>query len=393
MREPLLANHLDESPIMSKALSVAIEEAIQGGTFNGVRVGNDPLIVSHFQFSDDVIFLGEWSYINLKNLLRILRCFHIASRLEVNLSKLALYGLGVARNEVDWIASTLKCTLRSLPFEYLGLPVGANMSISCHWSPIIKKFQKRFSSWKARCLSISGACFFGAGQSKIGKSHGSLGSKSWLIGSMGGLGIGSLSASNLSLLGKWWWRFHTEPDALLQQVISSIHGSCDGLNSNRDSIKGSGIWINILKAGRKINDIGVPFINYFKRKVISCTSTRIWKDVWFRSQSLDRFIQDGVDGWTWALDTSGSFKVSILRSCIDSLDLSRSDPANLRNELIPKKVNVFFWRLIRNCLPTKTNLVDKARSHDLLELSGSIVLASVFTKTLDVIIRITSWVI
>ncbi|GKE85912.1 hypothetical protein Tco_1559654, partial [Tanacetum coccineum] len=110
-------------------------------------------------------------------------------------------------------------------------------------------------------------------------------------------------------------------------------------------------------------------------------------------ENFDLSLQDEVDGWTWSLDTSGSFSVSILRSCIDSLDLSRSDPANLRNELIPKKVNVFFWRLIRNCLPTKTNLVDKARSHDLLKLSGSVVLASVFTKTFDAVIRITSWVI
>nr|GEX37944.1 RNA-directed DNA polymerase, eukaryota, reverse transcriptase zinc-binding domain protein [Tanacetum cinerariifolium] len=129
----------------------------------------------------------------------------------------------------------------------------------------------------------------------------------------------------------------------------------------------------------------------------------------------------------WIL--SGSFKVSILRSCIDSLDLSRSDPATLWNELITKNVNVLFWRFIRNRLRTKTKLVDKGidlhtvlcsfwddycessdhifiecnmvkpiwdslsrwcnvhvsltRSHDLL----------VFTKTFDVVIRITSWVI
>ncbi|GJT68960.1 RNA-directed DNA polymerase, eukaryota, reverse transcriptase zinc-binding domain protein [Tanacetum coccineum] len=255
---------------------------------------------------------------------------------------------------------------------------------------------------------------------------------------------------------------------------------------------GSGIWSNILKVGWKINDNCVPFINSFKRKVISGSSTRIWKDMWFGSQSLDPIyprlfalaldknclvqqwvsvssenrdlwrrhlflgiemeelenfdsvimrlsLQDGVDSWMWSLDTSGSFKVSILRSCIDSLDLSRSDPTTLWNELIPKKVNVFFWRLIRNRLPTKTNLVDKgidlhtvlcffcddyyessahifieckmvkpiwdhisrwcnvhvslARSYDLLELSGSVILALVFTKTFDAIIRITSWVI
>ncbi|GJY25942.1 hypothetical protein Tco_0400668 [Tanacetum coccineum] len=212
---------------------------------------------------------------------------------------------------------------------------------------------------------------------------------------MGGLGIGSLLASNLSLLGKWWWRFHTEPDALWQQVISSIHGSCAGLNSNRDSIKGPGIWINILKAGRKINDIGVPFINSFKHKVLATSENR---DLWRRDlflgremEDLENFdsvimglsLQDGVDGWAWPLDTSGSFKVSILRSCINSLDLSRSDPVTLWNELIPKKVNIFFWRLTRNNLPTKTNLVGK----------GLVVLASVFTKKFDAIIRITSWVI
>ncbi|GJU72871.1 putative RNA-directed DNA polymerase, eukaryota, reverse transcriptase zinc-binding domain protein [Tanacetum coccineum] len=512
--------------IVAEALSVAIEEAIEGGTFNGVRVGNDPLIVSHFQFADDVIFLGEWSYMNLKNLLRILRCFHIASGLKVYLSKSALYGVGVSRNEVDWMASTLKCTPGSLPFNYLGLPVGANMSISCHWSPIIEKVQKRLSSWKARCLSIGGRLtlvksvlgslplyyfsifrapskvlsllesirgrFFWGGSAEDRKISWVAWKQIMADRSMGGLGIDSLSASNLSLLRKWWWRFHTEPDALWRQVISSIHGSCVGLNSNRDSIKGSGTWINILNAGGKINDIGVPFINSFKCKVISGSSTRMWKDVWFGSQSLDQIyprlfslaldkdcsvqqwvsatsenrdlwrrdlflgremedlenfdsvimglsLQDGVDGWTWSLDTSGSFKVSILRSCIDSLDLSRSDPVTIWNELIPKKVNIFFWRLTRNRLPTKTNLVDKgidlhtilcsfcddycessnhifiecktakpiwysisrwcnvhislARSYDLLEFSGLVVLASVFTKNFDAIIRIISWVI
>ncbi|GJW09744.1 hypothetical protein Tco_1575571, partial [Tanacetum coccineum] len=168
--------------------------------------------------------------------------------------------------------------------------------------------------------------------------------------SMGGLGISSLSASNLGLLEKWWWRFHTEPDALWRQVISSIHGSCGGINSNRDSIKGFGLWINILKEGWKINDIGVPSINSFKCKVISASSEN--GDLWRRDMFLGRemedleyfnsvimglSLQDGVDGWMWSLDTSGSFKVSILRSCIDSLDLSRSNPVTLWNEWISKK--------------------------------------------------------
>nr|GEU75405.1 retrovirus-related Pol polyprotein from transposon TNT 1-94 [Tanacetum cinerariifolium] len=51
---------------------------------------------------------------------------------------------GVARNEVDSMASTPKCTSGSLPLDYLGLPVGATMSISCHWSFIIEKEKEKY---------------------------------------------------------------------------------------------------------------------------------------------------------------------------------------------------------------------------------------------------------
>ncbi|GJW87365.1 retrovirus-related pol polyprotein from transposon TNT 1-94 [Tanacetum coccineum] len=42
--------------------------------------------------------------------------------------------------------------------------------------------------------------------------------------SKGGLGIGDLKSSNLAMLIKWWWRFHTEDQSLWCQVIRSIHG-------------------------------------------------------------------------------------------------------------------------------------------------------------------------
>ncbi|GJR96849.1 RNA-directed DNA polymerase, eukaryota, reverse transcriptase zinc-binding domain protein [Tanacetum coccineum] len=63
-----------------------------------------------------------------------------------------LYGVGVARNGVDWMSSTLKCTPGSLPFNYLGFPVGPI------WAGFLRVVQPR-----------------------IEKFHGSLGSKSWLM--------------------------------------------------------------------------------------------------------------------------------------------------------------------------------------------------------------------
>nr|GFA11148.1 RNA-directed DNA polymerase, eukaryota, reverse transcriptase zinc-binding domain protein [Tanacetum cinerariifolium] len=45
--------------------------------------------------ADDAVFLGEWSDENLDNLLKILRCFHLASGLRINIAKSHVLGVGV----------------------------------------------------------------------------------------------------------------------------------------------------------------------------------------------------------------------------------------------------------------------------------------------------------
>ncbi|PWA65580.1 hypothetical protein CTI12_AA332140 [Artemisia annua] len=47
----------------------------------------------------------------------------------------------------------------------------------------------------------------------------------------GGLGVGSIRSKNLSLLGKWRWRFLMEKEAIWRKVISKFHG-VDGGFSN-----------------------------------------------------------------------------------------------------------------------------------------------------------------
>nr|KAJ0221875.1 hypothetical protein LSAT_V11C200066830 [Lactuca sativa] len=78
-----------------------------------------------FDYADDALFLGEWSKGNIKNLARILRCFHVSSGLKVNFYKSRVFGVG----------ATLEETYRHLvvkPLLFLshlwGVPVGANMN-------------------------------------------------------------------------------------------------------------------------------------------------------------------------------------------------------------------------------------------------------------------------
>ena len=73
--------------------------------------------------------MGDWTKNNIKNLARILRCFHIASGLKVNSNKSKVFGVRASVQETARWALLLGCKPSSLPFNYLGVPVGANMNL------------------------------------------------------------------------------------------------------------------------------------------------------------------------------------------------------------------------------------------------------------------------
>ncbi|GKF71593.1 putative RNA-directed DNA polymerase, eukaryota, reverse transcriptase zinc-binding domain protein, partial [Tanacetum coccineum] len=110
----------------------------------------------HLQYADDALILGEWSLVNAKNLSRILTCFHIASGLKVNFNKSKLFGIGVFNHELHSTATSIRCLASQFPCTYLGLPIGANMSRCSNWMPLVERFQKRLSNWKAKSPSIGG---------------------------------------------------------------------------------------------------------------------------------------------------------------------------------------------------------------------------------------------
>ena len=70
--------------IAMEGLNVAMKAAKDKGLFKGASIPNCDHIISHLFYADDALFMGEWSKENLKNLARILRCFHISSGLKVN---------------------------------------------------------------------------------------------------------------------------------------------------------------------------------------------------------------------------------------------------------------------------------------------------------------------
>ncbi|GJU37692.1 putative RNA-directed DNA polymerase, eukaryota, reverse transcriptase zinc-binding domain protein [Tanacetum coccineum] len=142
--------------MIREALHITFLEAKAKGIFEGVKIGSNKVDVSNLQFADDAFILGKWSLENARTLCRILRCFNLASGLKVNFSKSKLFGVGVDASDIQGFANILDCQASTFPCSYLGLPIGANMSKACNWKPIIKKFHKQLTSWKARNLLYGG---------------------------------------------------------------------------------------------------------------------------------------------------------------------------------------------------------------------------------------------
>nr|GEX64499.1 RNA-directed DNA polymerase, eukaryota, reverse transcriptase zinc-binding domain protein [Tanacetum cinerariifolium] len=114
------------------------------------------LDLSHLFYTDDALFMGEWSDCNMRGIINILKCFHLASGLQMNIHKSQVLGMGIPCSFVESMASSLGCSVMEDKFCYLGVMVGDKMSCHKAWDGVMLKLQSRLSNWKAKTLSIRG---------------------------------------------------------------------------------------------------------------------------------------------------------------------------------------------------------------------------------------------
>jgi hypothetical protein len=75
------------------------------------------VVVSHLQYADDTLYIGEASVDNLWALKAILRGFEMASGLKVNFWKSDLIGINVSPTFLEMACTFLNCRLWSIPFK------------------------------------------------------------------------------------------------------------------------------------------------------------------------------------------------------------------------------------------------------------------------------------
>ncbi|KAL4584844.1 hypothetical protein LXL04_009454 [Taraxacum kok-saghyz] len=171
---------------------------------------------------------------------------------------------------------------------------------------------------------------------------------------------------------------------------------------------GESPWARLIALEDKLHDKGVVDRSILRRKVRDGQNTLLWLDTWNGDQTLaERFHRlavldvvrwriggqikggsgtggvrytgggggvsaaqivemgnilkdvrcvEGKDGWSWEINLEGFFTVASTRNWIDENVLPDAGIKSRWCSWIPKKVNIFVWRVLRNRLPTRGSL-------------------------------------
>ncbi|GKB49399.1 RNA-directed DNA polymerase, eukaryota [Tanacetum coccineum] len=270
--------------LVMESLHLSFSRVVDAGMFKGIRLSNS-LSLSHLFYADDALIIGEWSNDNLRSIINVLKCFHLASGLQINIHKSQLLGVGVPRVDVETTASSIGCSIMNDQFRYLGVMVGENMSRHKAWADVVLKLRSRLSKWKSKTLSIGGFLkemesirnnFF-IGADSLDKKITWVAWNNVLASKKnGGLGVSSFYALNQAMFLKWVWRFISEDGSLWSRVIQAVYGSHIGSHS----VHMASTWSSIMREVQLLKSKGFDFMSLCSKRVGDGSNTRFWLDVW-----------------------------------------------------------------------------------------------------------------
>ena len=130
---------------------------VDANLFHGFGVGNgNDVRLTHLQFADDTLIIGEKSWLNVRSMRAVLLLFEEVSGLKVNFHKSMLTGVNISDSWLTEAAMVMNCRRGVIPFVYLGLPIGGDSRKLSFWKPVVDRIKARLSSWSNNFLSFGG---------------------------------------------------------------------------------------------------------------------------------------------------------------------------------------------------------------------------------------------
>jgi hypothetical protein len=309
--------------LVAEGLGMLVRRAVEVNRFKPFLVGTEEFPVSILQYADDTLCIGEASVENLWTLKAILRGFEMMSGLKVNFFKSCLVGVNVSDEFMFMATEFLNCRRGSIPFKYLGLPVGGNPRKLDTWEPMLTIIKRKLGTWRNKYVSFGGRIvllnavlsaipvFFLSYMKMpvkvwkelvkiqrdflwrgLSKSSGIFWVK-WddicKPKKEGGLGIRDLRLVNVSLLAKWRWKLLSHENEVWKDVMIAKYGpgsiGVGDLRESRTSRLASKWWLDICTLDKDSN----WFVEAVVKEVGNGNNTLFWKEVWIGNQPL--FVQ------------------------------------------------------------------------------------------------------
>jgi hypothetical protein len=113
------------------------------------------------QYADDTLLILPGHARVLFNLKGLLRSFSDSTGLHVNFNKSFLVPINIPSERATHLANTFGCQVGSMPFTYLGLPLGTTKPSVQDFTPVLNRIERRLSgisnllSYDGRLITVN----------------------------------------------------------------------------------------------------------------------------------------------------------------------------------------------------------------------------------------------
>jgi hypothetical protein len=107
-------------------------------------------------YADDVVTFVRPTRLDLLTCSAIVEDFGVASGLCTNLAKCSIHPIWCTPEQVALARDILGCEVGSLPFQYLGLPLGIRKVSAAQLQPVVDNAMKRVQPWCAKLMNHGG---------------------------------------------------------------------------------------------------------------------------------------------------------------------------------------------------------------------------------------------
>ena len=112
---------------MAEGFNILMKSMVSNNLFRPYGVGGQGEVqLSHLQFADDSLIIGEKCWLNVRSIRAMLMLFEEVSKMKVNFHKSMLTGVNISQTWLSKATSIMNCRNGTIPFVYLGLHIGGD---------------------------------------------------------------------------------------------------------------------------------------------------------------------------------------------------------------------------------------------------------------------------